>query len=199
MNHRFNASVIVLVICVLESEAATPGETRSETMFNSWAARNEAKVAEFKAFLAGEGLDSVYPLHQLARTASDWRTCGGSPFELPPRPQWPAARSTLRLAKLLKDESVLHGGEVVSAYRNSALNRCARGSKRSSHTTAYALDIQGIEASAESLCQFHRRRGAKFDMGLSRYVSGRIHLDANGYRTWGNDYTSKTSFCRKYW
>jgi len=198
MIHRVVASAIGLFVCAVQSVAAEPAEIRTEAMFNIWAEQNKTVVEEFKTFLTIEDLNQVYPIYQLARTASDWKVCGGSPFELPPKRLWPRAKSTLSLVKLLIEEKVLEGGEVVSAYRRPSLNICAGGSKKSAHTAAFALDIKGIDGSARSLCQFFRTRGAKFNMGLSRYPSGRIHLDANGYRTWGSDFTSKTSFCREF-
>jgi hypothetical protein len=198
MIYRFVASAIGLFVCTIQPVAAEPTETRTEAMFNIWAEQNKTLVADFKTFLTVEDLDNIYPIHQLARTASDWKTCGGPPFDLPPKRLWPRTKSTLSLVKLLMEERVFEGGEVVSAYRKPRLNICAGGSKKSSHTAAFALDIKGIDGSTRSLCRFFRTRGAKLNMGLSRYPSGRIHLDAHGYRTWGSDFTSKTSFCRDF-
>jgi hypothetical protein len=32
-------------------------------------------------------------------------------------------------------------------------------------------------------------------MGLSRYPSGRVHIDTAGFRTWGVDQTGKSTAC----
>jgi hypothetical protein len=34
-------------------------------------------------------------------------------------------------------------------------------------------------------------------MGLGRYPSGRVHIDRNGYRTWGASHGRGSSFCLK--
>jgi hypothetical protein len=38
-------------------------------------------------------------------------------------------------------------------------------------------------------------QGKDWNMGFSRYPSGRIHIDTAGYRTWGYDHTGKSAVC----
>jgi hypothetical protein len=49
----------------------------------------------------------------------------------------------------------------------------------------------------ERLCRFWREQGRAWDMGLGRYPSGRVHIDRNGYRTWGASHGRGSSFCLK--
>ena len=49
----------------------------------------------------------------------------------------------------------------------------------------------GFCSSAERL-----RHGAEHRFGLGFYSPTRIHVDTAGFRTWGRDYTRRTSLCR---
>ncbi len=165
-------------------------------MYQTWAHDNG--TVEFQAFLEARGVGDVAPLFQLLRTASDWQRCSASPFQVPPQAQWPAVVEVLTLVRELKKRQILQDFEPVSAYRSPELNDCAKGSPNSSHTHSFAVDIvlKAEQPNPELLCEFWRVEGKAWKMGLSRYPSGRIHLDTTAYRTWGQDATHRTSFCR---
>lgn len=167
---------------------AAPGETRSASSFALWRQGQAPGVAAFEAHLAAAGLADVVPLHELLRSASDWQPCAAAPYSVPPAAQWPAVLSTLRLLKALRQRGVLGRFEVLSAYRDEALNRCAGGAPRSAHLTAFAVDLVPEDAAAagERLCRFWREEGAAWQMGLGRYASGRLHIDTWRYRRWGS-------------
>lgn len=163
--------------------------------FDAWIQAHP--VGELESFLAQDQLNGVVPTRDLLRTATDWQRCGGPRFELPPRDHWPALKQVLRLVAELKKRGILRDVEGASAYRNARLNACAHGAPRSAHTLSYALDITADpdQVDVPRLCRFWRDEGQRWKMGLSRYPSGRIHLDASGWRTWGADHTRRTSFC----
>jgi hypothetical protein len=163
--------------------------------FTQWA-RN-APVGEFEQYLATLNLDGVVPTRQLARTAGDWRKCGGPRFELPPRGQWLEVAKVLTLVAELKSRKILADFEAVSNFRNAELNACAGGGPNSAHTKAFAIDVIPRDGKIDEtlLCDFWRTDGKTWDMGLSKYPSGRIHLDTSGYRSWGWDQKTGTSFC----
>ncbi|MFM7706332.1 MAG: D-Ala-D-Ala carboxypeptidase family metallohydrolase, partial [Rubrivivax sp.] len=120
------------------------------------------------------------------------------PFALPPREQWAAVSSVLRLLQALQDQGVVGRSlELHSGYRNPALNTCAQGAPGSAHLRSFAIDFTLLDGSdpTERLCAFWRTQGRAWNMGLSRYPSGRIHLDTAGYRTWGADHTGRSSVC----
>jgi hypothetical protein len=173
------------------------GETRSQESFLAWRAASGDPVAAFEDHLRVHGLDSVAPLHELLRSASSWADCGAPPYAVPPAAQWPYVRSTLLLVKELRSRGVLGEFEIHSAYRDEALNKCAGGAKGSAHFKAFAIDLVPREDDGAGLrlCEFWRQSGGDWQMGLSRYPSGRIHIDTSGYRTWGSDHTFRTSFC----
>ncbi|UFH48699.1 D-Ala-D-Ala carboxypeptidase family metallohydrolase [Pseudomonas sp. KNUC1026] len=166
---------------------------RGQALFEQWQKSGQAQG--FQAYLAREHLDRVAPLYQLLRSASDWQRCGAEPFAVPPQALWPSVKRTLELLEALRDKRVIGPFEVVSAYRSPALNRCAGGAANSAHSRAYAVDLW-LEAPAPELCAFWKAEGQAWQMGLSRYPSGRIHIDTAGYRTWGQDYTRATAFCQ---
>ena len=171
---------------------------RGELAFAAWRSSQEQPLAEFERHLATEGVAQVLPLHQLLRSASAWRECGAEPFALPPREQWAAVASVLRLLQALQAQGVVSRSlEVHSGYRHPALNACAQGAAGSAHLRSFALDFTPLDGSDPTarLCDFWRTQGRTWNMGLSRYPSGRIHIDTAGYRSWGADHTGQSSVC----
>jgi hypothetical protein len=156
-------------------------------------------VTEFENYLVKAGLDGVVPTSQLMRTASDWERCGGPQLELPPREHWDEVRKVLALVRELKRRGILREFEAVSNYRNPRLNACAGGAPRSAHVRSFAMDIVAAAGQVDEarLCEFWREQGRAFEMGLSKYPSGRIHLDTSGYRTWGANHRAGSSFCMR--
>jgi hypothetical protein len=174
---------------------AAEGDDRDLGVYNQWLPAHRLEVLAFETYLARQKVADVAPTYQLLRTASMWRECKAPPFQLPPAGQWAAAADVLRLLRELRRVNALVPFEVVSAYRDERLNRCAGGSRRSSHMR-FAVDLLPlVPGEDEKLCAFWRDRGKEWKMGLSRYPSGRIHVDRSAWRTWGSDYSNRTSFC----
>lgn len=181
----------------LAPDAARAEESRTAASFQAWRTEREPLVAAFEALLARHGLMEVAPLHQLLRSASDWQRCQAEPYAVPPEPQWPAVLSTLRLLHTLRAEGILGAFEIHSAYRDAPLNLCAGGATRSTHLVSFAVDLVPLAdpQAGQRLCRFWAGHGQRWQMGLSRYPSGRIHVDTWRYRTWGADYSARSSFC----
>ncbi|MEJ5992576.1 D-Ala-D-Ala carboxypeptidase family metallohydrolase [Ramlibacter sp. PS3R-8] len=168
---------------------------RGPVLFAVWRTSNAAQVDGFEQFLAREQLADIVPTYQLLRTASMWKECKAAPFEVPPKEVWPKVRDLLVLLRELRQQQVLHVFEVVSGYRGPALNRCAGGAPGSSHQL-FAVDIAPIaDSEGARLCGFWREHGQQWDMGVSRYPSGRVHIDRNGFRTWGASHQRVSSHC----
>lgn len=185
------------VLAGLAGCASGPGETRDAAMYAAWAAAHREDVRAFEAFLAQAGVAGVVRSDELLRSASSWRDCGAEPYATPPPAQWPAAVRVLELLRTLVEAGVLGPFEVHSAYRAEPLNTCAGGARGSAHLRSFAVDLtprDGRDATA-ALCAFWRGQGRAWAMGLSRYPSGRIHVDTAGYRTWGADQTGRTTAC----
>jgi len=172
-------------------------ETRTEVMFTQWKASNQLTVDLFAGHLQSKSLSDVIELNQLLRSASSWQQCNAEPFAVPPQEQWAEVVTVLRLVKELVTRGILGRFEVHSAYRNAELNKCAGGAVGSAHLRTFAVDLVPLEGIDPStlLCRFWSEHGRSWNMGLSRYPSGRIHIDTSGYRTWGSDHTGKYAYC----
>jgi hypothetical protein len=176
------------------SEALADAE-RDAVLFTHWRSTHRPEVEAFEEFLVREQVAQVVPTYQLLRSASMWKECHADPFELPPATEWPNVRDVLVLVAELRQRGVLSRIEVVSAYRDPRLNRCAGGAPGSSHQR-FAIDIAPLgREEGERLCRFWREEGKAWNMGVSRYPSGRIHIDRTGYRTWGASHRRASSYC----
>jgi hypothetical protein len=169
---------------------------RDAVLFTIWRGSHARQVEPFEAFLVQSGVAGIVPTYQLLRSASDWKKCHADPFQVPPAALWPSVRDVLRLVRELQQRGVLPAVEVVSAYRDPRLNRCAGGAPGSAHLKSFAIDIAPLtRADGNRLCRFWREEGRDWDMGVSRYPSGRVHIDRHGYRTWGATHKRASSYC----
>lgn len=168
---------------------------RGPVLFSSWRSKHSEEVETFESYLVSERLADVVPTYQLLRSASMWKECRAEPFQVPPMSEWEKVRDLLILLRDLQQSGVLPRVEVVSAYRDPRLNRCAGGSPGSSHQH-FAIDIAPLpEEAGAGLCRFWREQGKEWNMGVSRYPTGRIHIDRTGYRTWGASHKRGSSYC----
>ena len=177
--------------------------------YNAWVAvsDNLRQVREYERFLEQNGVGNIIPSFELMRTARDWQRCGRSQFMIPSRELWKNQVPTLRVFKYLVASKVLTDFEVTSVYRDLPLNQCAGGANSSRHLFNSAIDFRigpqfpnaedytYIESTKYRLCQFWHQYGQSLNMGLGLYASGQIHIDTQGYRTWGPDLTRNSSMC----
>lgn len=179
-----------------------PGQ--DEPGYRAWyvsAPWRAAAVKTFNDYLDTYGVGGVVPTWQLLRTASDWRRCGGPPFEVAPMSEWPNIVQTLRY---VRDRVIPTIGPVepVSAYRNPALNLCAGGANGSAHRYMQAIDMVPLrpttrEALMRDLCAVHRREGEPYGVGLGFYAFLRFHIDTRRFRTWGFGNAHGAEECRR--
>jgi hypothetical protein len=168
----------------------TPGQ--DEPGYRAWMAQASWRPAYVKAFndyLTFYGVGGVAPTWQLLRTATDWQKCGAQPFEVPPSTAWPNIVAALRYVGTYIVPRI-GPVEVVSVYRNPALNACAGGAPESTHRYMGAVDMVplrpiGREALMTQLCMIHRESGERNYAGLGFYKGIRFHIDAKKYREWG--------------
>lgn len=188
---------VTLALLTPAARAATIPD--DEAAFNTWARSHAFELGSFERYLGDSQVRGIVPTRHLIRTATDWHRCGGPQFEVPPVRQWPDIKQVLRLVEELRKRGILQEFEAVSNYRNPVLNRCAGGAARSSHTRSFAIDVLPLNGKVDEagLCEFWRTRGKAWEMGLSRYPSGRIHIDVSGYRTWGATHGRASAFCTR--
>lgn len=194
---------LIFTFALLAACTSTPVVTKKRedpNSFPAWQARHKQEVEQFLQYLAAQDVLKILPPEQLLRSASDWEKCNAEPFAVPPRQRWSDAVSVLRLLRYLQLTGVIGSVEVYSAYRNPSLNICAGGAEKSAHARSFALDfrVQGTVDPTDALCDFWRTQGALWNMGYTRYPSGRIHIDTAGYRTWGIDPVSGSVACRRF-
>lgn len=152
-------------------------------------AERAAWVKSLNDYLVTYGVGGIVPTWQLIRTASDWQKCGAQPYELPPVEYWPNIVQSLRF---VRDYVVPRIGpvEAVSAYRDPALNLCAKGAPESAHRYFQAVDLVPLKPTTREflihdLCALHADSGGRYNIGLGFYAYLRFHIDARKFRKWG--------------
>ncbi len=162
-----------------------------------WSKKHGDEILAYQLFLDENAVGDILPLSQLLKSARDWKKCKAEPYTMPPRALWPNIVPTLQVVKKFRSEAILINPAAASAYRDPVLNKCAGGSPGSKHMQLNAIDfdIDSTPASLEALCHAWRTQGMALKLGLGFYTPTRIHLDTLGYRSWGSDYTRKTSLC----
>lgn len=168
---------------------------------------HQFKVQAYKNFLAQQRVEFVVPDFEMFRSARDWQQCHYDEYDVPDPSVWGNAVATLRLLKYLHDQGIVNNIEVTSSYRSPYLNLCAGGAKSSSHVLNSAIDFRigspqpsgqeqlEIQADKLKLCKFWQQQGQSWRMGLGIYNTGQIHIDTQGFRTWGPDHTWHSSLC----
>lgn len=199
-------------IFIPQERISTPRQVAPKTIpynYNAWVAStdNLRRVRDYEVFLERNGVGNIIPSFELLRTARDWQKCGRSQYMVPNQELWGNQIATLRIFKYLVAANVLSDFEVTSVYRDLPLNQCAGGASSSRHLYNSAIDFrigpaypQGddymyIEQTKFRLCQFWSQHGQSLNMGLGLYASGQIHIDTQGFRTWGPNLSRTSSMC----
>jgi hypothetical protein len=194
------ASLFALVSTPAAADQLPEGQAKADYL--AWLARDpgaRAEVLSFKSYLEAAGVDDVVPTWEMVRTASMWRACDGPRFEVAPMGEWTHIATTLKFIRN-HVEPVIGPVEVVSGFRDEALNRCAHGAPQSAHRHFFALDMVPLgdvsrPGLMRSLCKIHDLRGQQYDIGLGFYSGVRFHVDSQRFRAWGADGKSATSPC----
>ncbi len=190
---------------------ADDANVASHRAFEDWLAdqpQGEAEFARFEQFLREEGVDEIVPNWQLFRIDGSFAArCEQGQFAIPPEQLWPRIVPALRLVRD-KVEPQTGEVEVLSAFRSPGINDCVNGAGGSKHLAFAALDLATPDRQADAeffrtLCAMQQSAGADSRMGLGAYFDpaepgrsrGRFHIDAEGFRTWGFDYSSRSSPC----
>ncbi len=171
--------------------------------FERWIAADPARagsLARFETLLAREGVADVLPVRELWFVDRINPECVVEPFIIPPEETWPNIVPTLRY---IRDHVVPAIGEVTvaSGYRDPEFNTCIEGASRSAHRGFHALDLfprdplVTRERLIQILCPIHAAEGPRLNVGMGIYRARRFHIDAHGYRGWGEDFRGATFPC----
>jgi len=185
---------------VLASCSSPPTE---EEVFQAWLAadsRRAAAFTRFEASLEREGVLGVVPSRQLWFVDRLQPRCVTAPYVAPPEEAWTNIAPALRI---IRDhvEPAIGAVRVVSGYREEAFNACLHAATRSAHRGYHALDLVPEDRRVTraqliaALCPIYARDGRRTHLGLGIYAGVRFHIDAHGYRGWGNDYHATTFPC----
>lgn len=186
-------------LAVVIASLAGCDQPAPEHRFNDWVATPQAaRLVDYRSFLRRQKVEDAIPMESLLRSGRRWRRCGIDEFVVPPEAAWSNMVPTLSAVKQLRASGLLHGERIASAYRDPVFNRCEGGSSRSKHLANNALDFdlaQAASGDVARLCAWWRQHGPELKLGLGFYEADKIHIDTSGFRTWGYDYTRKTSLC----
>ncbi|MEQ1810674.1 MAG: D-Ala-D-Ala carboxypeptidase family metallohydrolase [Terricaulis sp.] len=197
MRHTLISLCVLLVGCTM----APPPTPQEE--FQAWLAAapdRAAQFARFEVMLTREGVAGVVASRELWLTDRLRAECVIEPYSMPPEELW---RGIVPALRFVRDYVKPALGElrVASSYRDDVLNACVHGASQSVHRNYYALDLVPVddaisrERLIETLCPIHARDGRRLGIGLGIYRARRFHIDARGFRGWGEDFHSATFPC----
>ena len=195
------AALLCLCFLLVNCSSAPPDP---QTAFETWLAAQPDRAARFERFeamLRREGVADVVPNRELWLTDRKDPECVIEPYTMPPEELWPRIVPALRF---IRDyvKPAIGDVAVASSYRDDALNTCVHGASQSAHRNFYALDLVPVDDAVSreqligALCPIHAREGRRFGIGLGIYRARRFHIDARGYRGWGEDFHGATFPCR---
>lgn len=197
--HKFALLVVIsTILSSCDREDARPDIAD----YQVWIAKrdHERMARKLETYLNQQGVGGIFPLQQLLRSDTGWKKCGAEPFAVPPETMWPNIVPTLRI---IRDKVVPRLGvvEALSVFRSPEINRCIKGASQSYHMQFRAIDMRpAASVTREQLilkmCSLQYREGRALNMGLGIYGGTRFHVDAAGYRRWGDDHHSESSPCR---
>lgn len=193
----------LICLFILVASCAPPPPSPEEE-FNAWLAaapERSGSFQRFEAMLRREGVSGVVPDRDLWLTDRKDPQCVIEPYTMPPEDVWTRIVPALQF---VRDHVKPAIGDVAvaSSFRDEALNECVHGARLSAHRNFYALDLVPVDAAVsrerliETLCPIHAREGPRSRIGLGIYRARRFHVDARGYRGWGEDFHGATFPCR---
>lgn len=199
-------SEVEKVQAVRQKAIAESGQERYQQVFEQWKLKQDQVVlTQYQSYFSSyvkqppSLFELTFNAHPLKPECAQYR------FNLPPKKYWKNLIEPLKLLEKLQATGYFSHYKIVSIYRSHESNDCARGVKGSRHLQNFAIDFQTLNEKKQhypdhammekKLCQFWLKEGKRFRLDLGVYGKQRFHIDTRGYRTWGKDYTSKTSPC----
>ena len=174
--------------------------------FEAWKkTQNPEKIQQYQSYFSShlKQAPTLYELtfnsHPLNADRAQFR------FSLAPTEYWKNLLPTLQLIEKLQHSGVFEHYKIISVYRSREANHCVHRAQGSKHLKNYAVDFQTLDVHKkpyidttmieQRLCDFWRKEGKSYALGLGIYGKQRFHIDTQGYRTWGIGYRSVSSPC----
>ena len=214
--HFFLLSIIFLLSSCSkqpnsEQKNTQQGKEKSalKEQYDEWKAKQDPKLLkEYQQFFASF-MKAPPPLMELVTNRNFVpKNCEYKRFSIPPKKYWNNLKSSLLLLEKLHQNEYFKSYTITATYRNPELNTCVDGAKKSKHIQNFAVDFHILnpkethkadsERLEQKLCDFWRKEGKQYRMGFGVYGNNRFHIDTQSYRTWGKDYSAKTSPCLKH-
>lgn len=209
-------TIVLLSSCSQQSEQsntkdqqAVKPKSKLNEQYLEWKAKQDPQLLkEYQQFFSSF-LKNPPPLMELVTNRNFVpEHCEIKRFSIPPKKYWNNIKPSMLLLEKLHQNEYFKTYTVTATYRNPELNTCVEGAKKSKHMQNYAVDFHILnpkETNAEEskkleqrLCEFWHKEGKPYKMGLGVYGNNRFHIDTQGYRTWGKNYSSSTSPCLKH-
>ncbi len=178
----------------------TPNSQSLEA-YNKWLNSDpliSKQVQQYQEFLDTQSVGNVIEMRQLLQGCPGVFMRPDLAFNIPPREYWSNIVPTL---KYFRDNVEPNIGPVrlYHGYRNLDANK-ACGSHSMVHPKNSAIDFVPLQLSdpaqiERKLCDVFHRTGKADKVGMGFYGIGLIHIDTQGFRSWGPDTKSKTSPC----
>jgi len=192
-----------------EQQKAVPQSQNKDQLqqqFRSWKSKQDPKLlADYYQFIS-QYLKHPPSLMELTTTRNYMpEKCYSKRFSIPPKHYWKNVVSSLQLLEKLNENEYFKTYTITAIYRDPQLNKCVGGAGKSKHLYNFAVDFhvlnpkesneQDRKLLVQKMCQFWKKEGKNFKMGLGVYGNNRYHIDTQGYRTWGKDFKSISSPC----
>lgn len=192
----------------LEQQNSQKGQENSalNAQYQAWKSKQDPNaLKQYQLFFAGF-MKAPPPLMELVTNRNFVpKSCEHVRFSIPPKKYWNNLKSSLILLEKLHQNEYFKTYTITATYRNPELNRCVEGAKKSKHLQNFAVDFHILNPKEthkadsqklqKKLCDFWRKEGKRYKMGFGVYGNNRFHIDTQSYRTWGKDYTVKSSPC----
>lgn len=218
MINTFKTTTVILIItlsaCAEQNQASTRTAEQLKTdelhqQFQQWKKhQNPQQLKKYQDYLA-KNLKNPPNLFDISINRHLSKPeCLQYRFAIAPESQWKNLVDSLKLIEKLQQQKIIGQYTIVSVYRSPVANQCSRGAKASKHLTNSAVDFQILDPQGrpyaqinvliqQRLCDFWRKYGTQYQMGLGTYPENKYHIDTKGYRTWGKSYKHDSSLCLK--
>jgi hypothetical protein len=165
-------------------------------LFKIWRDKHAAEVEAFEEFLVRRAVAQVVPTLPAAAQRVHVEGVPRRPFRVAAAQEWDKVRDLLLpAARAARAAGAARFRSGFGVPRPSPEPLRRRRARQLAQCTSRWTSRRCSRRWGARLCEFWREEGESWNMGVSRYPTGRIHIDRNGYRTWGASHKRGSSYC----